>query len=254
MVVEFADLALLALVGVCAGAVNAVVGSGTLLTYPVLLALGLSPVVANGTSTSGLSVGGMGSAFAYRSELFERARVLLVPTIMALIGGILGASLVVRLPARVFTTVVPWLIFLAVALVAVQPLITRALRHRKRHLRAPGRELPLWGLIVGTYGGYFGAAQGVMYMAILGLRYDEDMQHANAAKNLMSPIANMAAAVVFVTAGLWAWPYAVALAVSSWFGGYYGGRFARKIPPTILRLLIIAVGTYAAGYLLVSTR
>lgn len=254
MVVEFADVALLAAVGICASAVNAVVGSGTLLTYPVLLALGLSPVVANGTSTTGLSVGSMGSAFAYRSELISRARVLFPPTIMALVGGILGASLVVRLPERVFTAVVPWLIFIAVLLVAFQPLITRALRHRKRHLRGPGRDLPIWGLIIGTYGGYFGAAQGVMYMAILGLRYDEDMQHANAAKNLMGFVANAAAAAVFVLSGLWVWQYAAALAMSSWFGGYFGGRFARKIPPTILRLIIIVVGTYAAGYLLVGTR
>lgn len=252
--VEFADLALVMVVGVAAGAINAVVGSGTLLTYPVLLALGLSPVVANGTSTTGLSVGGIGSAVAYRSELTQRFRILALPTALALVGGFIGASLVVRLPERVFTAVVPWLIFLAVVLVALQPMITRALRHRRRHLRGPGRDLPLWGLLVGTYGGYFGAAQGVMYLAILALRYDEDLQHANAAKNLMSPVANMAAAIVFVTSGLWVWPLSLALAFSSWFGGYYGGRVARKIPPTILRLIIIAVGTYAATYLLISSR
>lgn len=252
--VDVADLALVLVVGVGAGAINAVVGSGTLLTYPALLALGLSPVVANGTSTVGLSIGGFGSAVAYRSELTQRFRVLALPTALAFVGGFIGALLVVRLPERVFVAVVPWLIFLAVLLVAFQPFITRALKHRQHHLRGPGRELPLYGLLIGTYGGYFGAAQGVMYFAILALRYDEDLQHVNAAKNLMSPAANVAAAIVFVLSGLWAWPLSLALAVSSWFGSYYGGRLARRIPQPVLRLIIIAVGIYAASYLLVSSR
>ena len=246
------EFLIVALVGFGGGAINAVVGSGTLLTYPVLLSVGLSPTVANGTNTTGLSVGGLAAAFAYRAELRHRLRVLALPVLLAITGGAVGALLVVRLPEKVFVTVVPWLIIAAVALVIAQPFIARAMRLRPHHVVRPGKDLPFWGLLVGTYAGYFGAAQGVMYMAILGLRYDEDVQHANAAKNVLGPTANLAAAIVFIASGFMSWPYAIAIIAGSILGGYYGGRGARHIPAPVLRGIIAAVGLYAAVYLFVS--
>ncbi len=245
------EFLLVAVAGLVAAAINAVVGSGTLLTYPILLGVGLPPVVANGTNSVGLSVGGVASAIGYREELRPRLRMLAVPTAVAMVGGAIGAVLVVRLPEKVFTLVVPWLILVAVLLVAFQPLIARKVQHRQHHLRHAARDLPLWTSILGVYGGYFGAGQGVMYMAVLGLRYDEDVQQSNAAKNLMGSLANVAAAVVFIVSGMMSWKFAIALWLGSILGGYYGAALARRIPRSALRLIIIAVGVYAAGYLFV---
>jgi len=239
-----------AAVGLAAAAINAVVGSGTLLTYPVLLGAGLSPVVANGTNAVGLAAGGVASAAAYRAELRPRARVLLPLIAVVVVGGALGAWLVVSLPERVFEVVVPWLILGAVVLVVVQPWINRRVTTRVHHLTRRAKDLPLWVWLLGVYGGYFGAGQGVMYMAVLGLRYDEDVQHANAAKNLLASLANVAAALVFVVSGRVVWPYVVALWVGSIVGGYTGGRLARRIPRPVLRGVVVAVGLYAAAYLL----
>lgn len=238
--------------GIVAGAINAIVGSGTLLTYPFLLAAGLPPVVANGTNNVGLSVGGAASAWAYREELRPRLRVLALPMLLTICGAVVGSSLVVRLPQRVFTTVVPWLILAAVILVALQPIITRWLARRENHLLEPGRDLPAWTGILGIYGGYFGAGQGIMYMGVLGLRYDADLQQANGAKNLLAASGNLISAVVFIVAGVWSWTFALAIGLGSVIGGYVGGRFARRIPQPALRLVIVGVGVYAAAYLFIA--
>ena len=239
------EIAIVAIVGFIAAAINGVVGSGTLISYPVLLSLGLSPVTANGTNSVGLSPGGVASAWAYRGELKDRWRILAVPTVLAMAGGLIGALLVVSLPAKVFTAIVPWLIIMAVVLVAVQPLMMKALRRRKNHVVRPGRDLPAWTFFLGIYAGYFGAAQGVMYYGVLGLRYDEDLQHVNAAKNLMGSLANLMGALVFAFSGLVSWELAAALWLGSILGGYYGGRFAKRIPAPYLRALIMAVGLLA---------
>lgn len=246
------ELLLVAAAGLAAGAINAVVGSGTLITYPVLLGTGLSPVTANGTNAVGLAVGGVSSAVAYREELRPRKRALLPLALLVMVGGVVGALLVVSLPETVFEAVVPWLILSAVVLVALQPTITRRLRGRVHHLTRRARDLPLWVWLMGVYGGYFGAGQGVMYMAVLGLRYDDDVQQSNAAKNLFAGLANVAAAVVFIAAGRVVWPFVVALWVGSLVGGYYGGRVARRIPDVVLRGIVVAVGLYAAAYLVVT--
>lgn len=243
------EVLLIAAIGFLAAAINGVVGSGTLISYPMLLSIGLSPVIANGTNSIGLAPGGMASAWAYRSELKERLRILALPTAMAMIGGGIGALLVVRLPASVFDAVVPWLIVMAVVLVAVQPLAMKALRNRKHHLVKAGKDLPFWTTLLGVYGGYFGAGQGVMYFGVLGMRYDEDLQHANAAKNLMGSLANVVGALVFAFSGFVDWKFAAALWLGSILGGYYGGRVARKVPAPMLRAIIMAVGLFAAGYI-----
>ena len=239
------------LAGILAGAINAIVGSGTLVTYPFLLTAGLPPIIANGTNNVGLSVGGAASVWAYRAELRPRLRALALPALMTICGAVIGSSLVVRLPQRVFVTVVPWLILGAVVLVAVQPMIIRRLARREHHSIEPRRDLPAWTAILGVYGGYFGAGQGIMYMGVLGLRYDDDLQHANAAKNLLAACGNLISALVFIAAGAWSWTFALAIGLGSLLGGYAGGRFARTIPQRVLRLIVIGVGVYAAAYLFV---
>ncbi len=228
------------------------VGSGTLITYPLLLSVGLTPVIANGTNNVGMSVGAAASAWAYRAELRARLRELALPMVLTACGAVIGSSLVVRLPQRVFTSVVPWLILAAVILVAVQPLVNRRLARRPHHLAHPAKDLPMWTGILGIYGGYFGAGQGVMYMGVLGLRFDEDMQQANGAKNLLAATANLVASVVFIVAGMVSWPFVLALGVGATVGGYVGGRWARRIPAQVLRVVVIGVGVYAALYLFIA--
>lgn len=244
------ELLLVLVVGFVAAGINGVVGSGTLISYPALLSVGLTPIVANGTNSIGLLPGGLSAAWAYRQELRERLRLLLWPTLLAMTGNAVGALLVVRLPPAVFTKVVPWLIVAAVVLVAVQPLIMRALRTHPHHRVTPGRDLPFWTFLLGTYAGYFGAGQGVMYYGVLNLRYDEDLQHVNAAKNLISSIAAMVSSAVFVVSGVVSWPFALALWVGGIVGGYYGARLARRVSAPVLRGFVIAIGLYAAAYVL----
>jgi uncharacterized membrane protein YfcA len=246
MDLSLGELALLVLAGFAGGAINAAVGSGTLLVYPALLAVGIPPVAANGTNTTGLSPGSFFAAWAYRQELAGRMRILLRPLVATVIGAGIGAGLVVAMPARVFTSLVPWLVALATLLIAVQPLVSR---WTKEH-REPGQHLLWpWTGAVGIYGGYFGAAQGVMLMAVLGVRYDPSTQRANGAKNLLAASANATAAVVFALAGVVVWVAALAVALGAIPGGYAGGRLARRLPNSILRALVVVIGVGATLYL-----
>lgn len=238
------------LAGIAAGAINGVVGSGTLITYPVLLALGVPPVSANATNTTGLSVGSLSSAFAYRRELSGRRSVLVPMLIASATGAAVGALLVLALPERVFTVIIPWLILGAVVLVALQPVISRQVR-RRAEIKTIDPTQHRVGVTAGVgftgiYGGYFGAAQGVILMAVLGLLYDANPQHANAAKNLMAAAANLSAAFVFILAGRVWWWSAVCLALGALIGGSVGAQGARRLPPQALRAAVVVVGVIAA--------
>lgn len=239
------QLLVIALAGLLGGAVNAVVGSGTLISFPVLVAAGIPPVPANGTNTTGLSFGSFSSALAYRSELRPHWRYLRFPVLASLIGAACGASLVLVFPPTVFEFLVPWLIAMAAILVAIQPRVNRWVSGRPSIHRHPVL-LPLGAGIVGIYGGYFGAGQGVMLMAVLGATYDSDMQIANGAKNLLAAVANITAAVVFIVTGNVVWLAAMTLAIGAIVGGYVGGRLARKIASVWLRRIVVAVGFVAA--------
>ncbi len=175
-------------------------------------------------------------------------RVLRWPFLASIVGGAVGATLVVALPSRVFVALVPWLVATATVLVAVQPLISRIVG--EHHEDRPRRAWP-WTGLVGVYGGYFGAAQGVMLMAVLGLVYDKDTQRANGAKNLCAGAANIAAATVFAIAGVVVWLAALAVAIGAIIGGYVGGRLARRLPRSVLRGMVVAVGVGATLYLVV---
>jgi uncharacterized membrane protein YfcA len=238
--------ALLVAAGFAGGFINAAVGSGTLIVYPALLAAGIPPVQANGTNTTGLSPGSFSSAWAYREELRDRMVRLRWPIAATVVGAAVGASLVVALPSRVFVAVVPWLVGLATVLVALQPILSRRVRdHAPRHRHSVWP----WTGAIGIYGGYFGAAQGVMLMAALGLVYDPDPQRSNGAKNILAACANVTAAVVFALSGVVVWLAALAVALGSVPGGYVGGRVARRLPGAALRALVVVIGIGATLYL-----
>jgi uncharacterized protein len=232
--------------GVFAGAINTVVGSGTLVTFPVLLAIGYGPVTANVSNTLGLVPGSISGAIGYRVELAgQRNRILTLGT-ASLLGGITGAVLLLSLPSEVFDAVVPVLIVLALVLVVAQPRLSRALAARRERVRPHGGPL-LWTGVFGTgvYGGYFGAAQGIILLALCGIAIPEDLQRLNALKNVLAAIVNGVAAVVFVFFASVAWLPALLLAVGSAAGGQLGAKVGRRLSPAVLRGVIVVVGVAA---------
>ena len=244
------------LAGLAAGTINTVVGSGTLITFPTLLAFGVPPVTANVSNTIGLVPGSVSGAVGYRRELAgQRPRVLRL-ALGSLIGGLAGAVLLLVLPAGAFAAIVPALILLGLVLVVFQPRIAAWVA--SRHDAAGG--LPEHGawwvwpavLLTGVYGGYFGAAQGVLLMAVLGIGVDDSLQRLNAVKNVLAGLVNLVAAIVFVFATHVAWGAAICIAVGSTLGGHFGGTYGRRLSPNLLRGFIVVVGTIAAVRLIVT--
>ncbi len=238
--------------GVFAGAINTVVGSGTLVTFPVLLAVGYGPVVANVSNTLGLVPGSVSGAIGYRRELAGQRRRVLVLATASLLGGIAGAVLLLSLPGSAFEAIVPVLIAVALVLVVLQPRLTRGLAARRRRARPHGGP-PLWSGVFGTgvYGGYFGAAQGVILLALLGITIpDEDLQRLNALKNVLAALVNGVAAVVFLFFASVAWLPVLLLAVGSAAGGQLGASIGRRLSPAMLRGVIVVVGLAAIVQLL----
>jgi Predicted permeases len=237
--------------GMAAGAINAVVGSGTLITFPVLLAVGYSPVVANVSNTVGLAPGSASAAYGYRRELSGQGARLVRLGMASLSGGITGAILLLVLPDRAFKAIVPVLIALACILVVVQPALVRRLRRDAGSVVTHGGPWVLAAVYgAGIYGGYFGAAQGVLLIAILGLGFHDDLQRINAAKNVLAGLVNLVAAVVFVLSAEIAWQPAVLIAVGSVLGGQIGALVGRRLPPMVLRGFIVVVGITAMVKLL----
>jgi uncharacterized membrane protein YfcA len=256
------DLLLAVLAGAAAGFINAVVGSGTLISFPLLLALGLPPVSANVTNNVGLVPGSFAGAWGYRRELRgQRRRVVwLVPA--SLVGGVTGALLLLVLPPEVFAAVVPVLIGVALVMVLVQPRVQAALRRRRQRVAEEqgvahvvhdryAAAVPVTAL-TGVYGGYFGAAQGVLLLGALGVVLDEDIQRLNAVKNVLTGVVNLVAAVVFVVVApeQIVWAVAGAVALGALGGGLLGGRVGRRLPPAVLRGVIVLVGVVAIAMLL----
>lgn len=232
--------------GMFAGAINTVVGSGTLVTFPVLLAVGYGPVTANVSNTLGLVPGSISGAIGYRAELAGQRRRILTLGSASLLGGILGAVLLLSLPSEAFETIVPVLIALSLVLVVLQPWLARTLAARRERVRPHGGPW-LWSGVfaTGVYGGYFGAAQGIILLALLGITLPEDMQRLNALKNVLAGIVNGVAAVVFLFIATVAWLPALLIAVGSAAGGQIGARVGRRLSPTVLRGVIVVVGVAA---------
>jgi uncharacterized membrane protein YfcA len=300
--VGIGEVAALLGAGLAAGTINTVVGSGTLVTFPTLLAFGYSPVVANVTNTVGLVPGALSGIHGYRAEIGEfRAvggRRLTRLVLASLCGATIGALLLFLLPAKAFKAIVPVLIAMALVLIVVQPRLSKriaARRAAREGVGAPGGvgggvdgvdgadgadgaegspggaagAAPAgtvrrggWGVLLavfgsGMYGGYFGAAQGVLLMAILGLTYSDRLQALNGVKNVLACAVNAIAAVVFIIVGALGlggadhpavrWGAALAIAVGALAGGQIGARVGRRLPPTALRALIIVVGLVAIG-------
>ncbi|WP_217197711.1 sulfite exporter TauE/SafE family protein [Streptomyces buecherae] len=239
--------------GVVAGGMNAVVGSGTLVTFPTLLAFGYPPVVANVSNNIGLVPGSMSAAYGYRRELRgQRGRILRF-AVASLIGGLTGSLLLLKLPESAFDAVLPVLILTACVLVLLQPRLNRWLSNRERGPRHKDGGVPVWCGVLGTgvYGGYFGAAQGVLMMGIFGAFLDEDLQRLNAVKNVLGSVVNGVAAVVFIIVADVSWAAAAVVATGATIGGLIGARIGRKLSPTVLRGIIVAVGLTASVVVIV---
>ncbi|UWP87040.1 sulfite exporter TauE/SafE family protein [Dactylosporangium fulvum] len=240
--------------GFWAGMINVVVGSGTLVSFPVLLLCGYPPLVANISNNIGLVGGNLSGTFGYRRELRDQrgaARVLL-PASTA--GGIVGAVLLLVLPAEAFKTIVPALIAAGVLMVAAGPIVQRraARRHRADggtgEAPAPRLAAVAVGIFaLGVYGGYFGAAQGILVVGLMSLLTSESMQSLTAIKNLLVASVNTIAAITFmlVAWGSIDWPAVLLIALGATLGGVVGARFGRRLSPTLIRALIVAIGTAA---------
>jgi uncharacterized membrane protein YfcA len=248
-------MVLVTLAGVAAGTINTVVGSGTLITFPTLLAFGVPPVTANVSNTVGLVPGSMSGVVGYRRELAgQRGRVLRLGA-ASLLGGIAGALLLLWLPSAAFDAIVPALILLGVLLVIFGPRIQRAVAARAES-RGGIPDHGVWWVwpavaLAGVYGGYFGAAQGVLLMAILGIGVADSLQRHTATKNVLALIVNAVAALVFVAVADIDWLVAGLIALGSVVGGQVGATVGRRLAPNLLRAVIAVVGLTALVALLV---
>ncbi len=238
------------LAGVAAGAINAVVGSGTLITFPILISFGFPPVTAVMSNAIGLVPGGFSATWGYRRELAgQRRRVLqLMPA--SLLGAATGAWLLLHLPAETFETVVPVLLVLALVLVITQTHIQRALaRYRERHGKMGSSRNQVAATIggtylVGCYGGYFAAAQGILLVGVLGSLLPESLQRLNALKNLLALVVNVVAAATYMTVAYdrVSWEAAGLIAGGSLVGGLIGASVGRRLPAAVLRGVIVVLG------------
>jgi uncharacterized membrane protein YfcA len=243
---------LIGLAGFAAGAINALVGSGTLVTFPTLVALGYPPVTATMSNAVGLVAGSVSGTWGYRAELTGQWNRLRWQIPASLAGGVLGAFLLLHLPEKVFVDIVPVLLVLALGLVLIGPRIQSWARRRAEQAgRSPEHITParmavlvLGTFAVGVYGGYFTAAQGIMLVGMMGALLPESMQRMNAAKNVMTLVVNVVAAVSYSLVAFHriSWPVAGLIAAGSLVGGWFGARYGRRLSPNALRGAIVVVG------------
>lgn len=245
-------MAVIVLAGFAAGSINSVVGSGTLITFPTLVALGLPPVTATMSNAVGMVPGGVTGTWGYRAELagqWHRLRWQ-IPALVA--GAAIGAFLLLHLPEKVFIRIVPGLLVLALILVVLGPRIQAYSRRRAQAAgrsadhASPGRmaALTVGTFAIGVYGGYFTAAQGILLVGLMGALLPEDLQRMNAAKNLMSLLINIVAAAgyLLVAFARLNWPVVGLIAAGSVLGGWIGARYGRRLSPPALRVFIVVVG------------
>jgi len=236
---------LLAGAAAVAGAVNSIAGGGTLLSFPAAMAWGLPSTVANATNAVALMPGSLAAAWAYRRELRTNVGLLRLLAGPAIVGGVVGAILLHATPVRVFDAIVPWLVLGATLLILFQGRVAKAGPSaavpaevaRRRSLIAAGSQFA-----VGVYGGFFGAAMGIITLAFIGLVVAGDIQYRNALKNLLSALVNGVASLYFVWARLVSWRAAALMMTGAVFGGYVGGLLARRTPARVVRALVVAIG------------
>jgi uncharacterized protein len=255
-VIDAFGAVLIVLAGIAAGAINAIVGSGSLVTFPTLLLLGFPPLVANVSNTVGLVPGSISGVVGYRREMAgQRSRA--IPLLVAGgLGGLTGGILLMALPASAFERIVPILILVACVLVAVQPRVSAWILRRRtaagtHHIgREGGPILFTTVFLTGIYGGYFGAAQGVILIALLAILVDDDVQRLNALKNAIAVVINAVAGAIFILIAPIDWRIVALLATGSIVGGQLGALVGRRLSPFVLRSVIIVVGSVVAARLL----
>lgn len=248
------QLAVLA-AGFGAGILTSTVGVASLVSFPVLVAVGLPPVIANASNTVGMTPAGMSGSFGYRAELRAHPGVSVVVLVTCAIGAVAGALLLLALPSELFEVAAPWLILFTCLLVGAQPTISRLVR-RRHDVASPGRTgmspvTTAFAALTGVYGGYFGAGAGVMMMAVLGFGLDLDLRTVNALKTLAVLAANAVASLIFLVLADLDWTAILVLAFGSAIGGYVGARIGRKLAPAILRTSVVIAGVIAALIMLV---
>ncbi len=274
--------ALVAAAGLAAGAVNAIAGGGTLISFPALVATGMPPVVANMTSSVGLLAGYAGGSVGYRRELRGQGRRVRSLAAVSLVGGVAGAVILLRTPAEAFSQAVPFLILVSCALLAAQPRLARAVAARREAAApaVPAATTPGgpagaahggsaadpvgagqdpgtgWGVKAGVfvsavYGSYFGAGLGVLLLGVLGVLVQDRLQRLNALKGLLSLLVNAVGAVIFAVSGRVPWSAAAVLAVTATCGGLLGVRVARRLSARVLRAAVVTLGVVVAVALLV---
>ncbi len=245
---------LILLAGMAAGTINTVVGSGTLVTFPTLLAFGVPSVTANVSNTIGLVAGGVSGTWGYRREVRSSADQLRRLAPMSFVGAVVGALLLIVLPASAFQAIVPALILVGVLLVIFGPRIQRWAARNHSEQDSSGRRilLAIGVFVAGVYGGYFGAAQGVLLMGVMSVLLAQPLQRLNGIKNGLSTIVNFVAAITFIVVSRdhVDWKIAGLIAVGSLLGGFIGAGLGRKLPPNVLRGFIVLIGVVAIVNLL----
>jgi uncharacterized membrane protein YfcA len=237
--------------GMAAGAINTIVGSGSLITFPTLLAFGYPPVVANVSNTLGLAPGSFSGVVGYRRELVgQRDRIIRYGAAGAA-GGLTGGLLLLAAPESAFEAVVPYLILLACALMAFQPRLARYMAARRGLEAGHPTGLTLGVFLTGIYGGYFGAAQGVILMALLAIFLTDDLQRLNGLKNWIAGLVNGVAAVLFILVAPVDYGVAALLAIGSIVGGQVGATVGRRLPAPVLRATVVTVGLVVAIRMLI---
>lgn len=250
MTFDLLSLLLLAGSGLAAGLVNAVAGGGTFFTFSALIASGLPPVMANATSAVAITPGNISSCWAYRREISANLRHFTGLSVASLLGGVIGAYVLTRTGNAAFRQLVPWLLLFATLLFASSPLIVRLARSLASGERGPGMVAA--GLViqflVSIYGGFFGAGMGIVMLASMAITEGDDFHRINAAKNLCSMLLQFVAVVIFVIAGLVSWPETLVVGIAAVIGGYAGVAFGRRLPPVVMRWLVIGVGSALTLY------
>ncbi len=242
----------IAAAGAVAGAINVIVGSGSLVTFPTLLAFGFPPLVANVSNTVGLVPGSASGVIGYRRELAGQGSRIVRLGLAALLGSIVGALLLLALPASLFGRVVPFLILLASLLMALQPRLSAFVARHRPHGAEHSGGLVALIFLTAIYGGYFGAAQSVILFALLAIFVPDDLQRLNGLKNVLALIVNGVAALVFAAVAPVDWRVALLIAAGSIVGGQVGAVVGRRMPPLLLRLVVVAVGLLVAVKLLLA--
>ncbi len=240
--------------GTAAGMVNAVAGGGTLISFPVLVWAGRDPIMANATNSLALWPGALAGAFGFRREIQQTRGLLKVLLVPAAVGGVIGAWLLMVTPQRLFASLVPYLVLLATVVMALRQPLTRALSGVSLSPRARMTALVAAQLVVSIYGGYFGAAIGILMLAALGLYGIEDIHERNGVKGLLGAVTNGVAGLWFVFAHAISWSDALLLGTGATIGGYLGAVVGRRMPKRLAERVVVVIGVLAAVSLFVRQR